>query len=80
MSGNDQEAYSEYEKSNIQYIARFTQESEKYLKIENTGRNVSYCFKSEYNDLIGEKTKYTLVHYMQKKMHFYKYLNMVVGA
>ncbi|WP_218570398.1 hypothetical protein [Pseudomonas sp. Kh13] len=57
VNGNDQEAYSEYEKSDIKYIARFTKESSRYKKIESTGRNVSYCFKSEYNDLIGEKNQ-----------------------
>lgn len=57
VSGYDQGAYSEYEKTDIEYIERFSGENSKYLKIASTGRNVSYCFKSEYNSLKKEKNQ-----------------------
>jgi deoxycytidylate deaminase len=57
VSGYDQSAYSEYEKTDIGYIERFSGENSKYLKIASTGRNVSYCFKSEYNSLKKEKNQ-----------------------
>ncbi|WP_236189392.1 hypothetical protein [Pseudomonas pharyngis] len=57
VSGYDQSAYSEYEKTDVAYIERFSGENSKYLKIASTGRNVSYCFKSEYNSLKKEKNQ-----------------------
>ncbi|WP_210555585.1 MULTISPECIES: hypothetical protein [unclassified Pseudomonas] len=57
ISGYDQIAYSEYEKTDVGYIERFSGENSKYLKIASTGRNVSYCFKSEYNSLKKEKNQ-----------------------
>lgn len=57
VSGYDQSAYSEYEKTDVSYIERFSGENSKYLKIASTGRNVSYCFKSEYNSLKKEKNQ-----------------------
>ncbi|WP_218583248.1 hypothetical protein [Pseudomonas atagonensis] len=57
VSGYDQVAYSEYEKTDVTYIERFSGENSKYQKIASTGRNVSYCFKSEYNSLKKEKNQ-----------------------
>ncbi|MFJ2429404.1 hypothetical protein [Pseudomonas sp. NPDC087804] len=57
VSGYDQDAYSEYEKTDVGYIERFSGENSKYLKIASTGRNISYCFKSEYNSLKKEKNQ-----------------------
>lgn len=57
VNGYDQRAYSEYEKTDAAYIERFSGENSKYLKIASTGRNVSYCFKSEYNSLKKEKNQ-----------------------
>src|SRR5690606_9257753 len=42
ISGRDQPAFSDYEKGNADF--------REYQTIwENTGRNLSFCFKSEYN-------------------------------
>lgn len=57
INGSDQNAYSEYEKTNSEYIEHFTIQSDKYKKIEQSGRNISYCFKSEYNSLLKEKNQ-----------------------
>ncbi|WOE77291.1 hypothetical protein RZO07_18350 [Pseudomonas protegens] len=57
INGHDQEAYSEYEKSDKPYIDKFTNENPKYIKITETGRNISYCFKNEYNELKKEKNQ-----------------------
>ncbi len=55
LQGKDQSAYSEFEKNDNDYIVFFREKSKKYVKIEREGRNVSYCFKSEYNELKDEK-------------------------
>ncbi|MDQ4624505.1 hypothetical protein [Janthinobacterium lividum] len=53
INGRDQKAYSEYEKTNIAYISHFKKNSEKYIEIKS-GRNISFCFKSEYNSFKGK--------------------------
>lgn len=57
------------------------QVSEIYSKINFdilNGRCYQYCFKDVFNSIDNKKIKYILVRYMQKKTHFYKFLNMVV--
>jgi deoxycytidylate deaminase/dephospho-CoA kinase len=53
LSGFDQFAYSEYERGDEEYLSFFRKECEKYTHIgkDDSGRNLSYCFKSEYNTL-----------------------------
>ncbi|MDD2775440.1 MAG: anti-phage dCTP deaminase [Gallionella sp.] len=53
VSGKDQEAYSQFERNNHEYLNEFKKENKSYTKIQSksNGRNVSYCFKSEYNKL-----------------------------
>jgi deoxycytidylate deaminase len=57
IAGQDQSAYSEYEKNNKEYIAHFKKGIEVYIPIKASGRNISYCFKSEYNTLTGVKSQ-----------------------
>jgi deoxycytidylate deaminase len=57
ITGQDQSAYSEYEKNNKEYIAHFKKGIEVYIPIKASGRNISYCFKSEYNTLTGVKNQ-----------------------
>lgn len=57
ITGQDQNAYSEYEKNNKEYIAHFKKGIEVYIPIKASGRNISYCFKSEYNTLTGVKNQ-----------------------
>lgn len=57
VNGFDQNAYSEYEKSNTEYIAHFSANNDQFLKVSETGRNISYCFKDEYRGLTGDKNQ-----------------------
>lgn len=57
IAGQDQNAYSEYEKNNKDYLEHFKKGIENYIPIKNSGRNISYCFKSEYNALTGVKNQ-----------------------
>lgn len=49
IQGRDQKAYSDFEKNDKDYIAHFSNNSKKYIKISEFGRNESFCFKSEFN-------------------------------
>lgn len=57
LNGRDQTAYSEYEKSDTKYLTHFKETTIKYIPIKSTGRNISYCFKSEYNLMTNEKNQ-----------------------
>jgi len=57
LNGIDQTAYSEYEKSEQRYVSKFKENTTKYIAIKSTGRNISYCFKSEYIGLTGVKNQ-----------------------
>jgi deoxycytidylate deaminase len=57
LSGGDQKAYSEYEKGDQPYLSAFKESTKRYIPIKNTGRNISYCFKSEFNALTKEKNQ-----------------------
>jgi deoxycytidylate deaminase/dephospho-CoA kinase len=57
LNGTDQAAYSEYEKGEEKYITAFRASTAKYIPIKSTGRNLSYCFKSEYNAFTKEKNQ-----------------------
>lgn len=51
VNGYDQDAYSEYEKLDVKFIEVVSKGSEKFVEVVKTGRNISYCFKDEYNAL-----------------------------
>lgn len=53
-NGHDQDAYSEYEKLDVKFISAVRVGNEKFVKVASTGRNISYCFKDEYNQLTGK--------------------------
>lgn len=53
-NGHDQDAYSEYEKLDVKFISAVGVGNEKFVKVASTGRNISYCFKDEYNELTGK--------------------------
>lgn len=53
-NGYDQQAYSDYEKLDVKFISAVNAESQKFLRVAGTGRNISYCFKDEYNKLTGK--------------------------
>lgn len=54
QDGRDQIAYSDFEKNDSEYLNYFKGQSKKYISIIDSGRNVSYCFKSEYNGMKGK--------------------------
>jgi deoxycytidylate deaminase len=49
LQGSDVHAYSNFEKNDVEYLNDFRKSSAKYIEIATTGRNLSFCFKSEYN-------------------------------
>ena len=57
IAGQDQKAYSEYEKNDKKYLDHLKKNIDVYIPIKKTGRNISYCFKSEYNTLTGVKNQ-----------------------
>jgi len=54
IEGRDQVAYSEYEKSENEFITFMKKENVKFTPVKKTGRNISYCFKSEFNAMTGK--------------------------
>jgi len=54
LNGADRPAFSNYEKNNKKYLENFTSRNIRYINIAETGRNVSYCFKAEYNSIDGK--------------------------
>lgn len=56
-AGVDQPAYSNYEKSAPEFLVKFKERSLKYIKIAESGRNISYCFKSEHQINTDEKNQ-----------------------
>lgn len=56
-NGYAQDSYSEYEKIDVQFIDAISKDNEKFVKVANTGRNISYCFKDEYNNLTGKSNQ-----------------------
>ena len=56
-TGQDQNAYSEYEKNDREYLDHVKKKIAVYIPIKQSGRNISYCFKSEYNTLTGVKNQ-----------------------
>jgi deoxycytidylate deaminase/dephospho-CoA kinase len=57
IAGQDQDAYSDYEKNTKDYLDHFKRDVDVYIPIKASGRNISYCFKSEYNTLTGVKNQ-----------------------
>lgn len=57
VNGKDSSAYSGYEKSNLEFFSHLEKRNEKYVGIKNIGKNVSFCFKSEFNLLKKEKNQ-----------------------
>lgn len=56
-NGYDQNAYSQYEKLDVKFIDAIESGNEKFVKVARTGRNISYCFKDEYNSLTGKENQ-----------------------
>lgn len=56
INGDDVDAYSEFEKKDTDFIKHMNNSSIKFTKI-NERMNISYCFKSEYNDMTKIKNQ-----------------------
>ncbi|MBY7667285.1 deoxycytidylate deaminase [Vibrio anguillarum] len=56
INGNDIGAYSDFEKKDESFIFHMKDKSKSFAKINQT-MNISYCFKSEYNDLTKIKNQ-----------------------
>lgn len=54
INGKDQIAYSNYEKNDKEFINFFKKNSDKFKDIKRE-KNVSYCFKSVYNEMKTEE-------------------------
>lgn len=57
IEGKDQSSYSEYEKTESKFLQHLEKENPRFIKINDTGRNVSYCFKSEYNSMTKKENQ-----------------------
>lgn len=57
QKGADHTAYSEFEKTDEEYLAHFAERSKRFSVMSGDGRNTSFCFKSEYNAFTGEKNQ-----------------------
>jgi deoxycytidylate deaminase/adenylylsulfate kinase-like enzyme len=57
LVGSDSVAYSKYEKTSDEYLAHFAERSTRFIRIADSGRNNSFCFKTEYNTLKKEKNQ-----------------------
>lgn len=56
VNGIDSKAYSDFEKNNIEFINYIASGNERHRNIQKD-RNISYCFKSEFNKLKNEKNQ-----------------------
>jgi deoxycytidylate deaminase/dephospho-CoA kinase len=57
IGGVDSIAYSQFERTDGEYLDHFTKSTERFAGIELNGRNNSFCFKSEYNSYTGDKNQ-----------------------
>lgn len=55
--GRDVEAFSFYEKNDNEFNGHIKLVNKNFVSIKSTGRNVSFCFKAEYNSLKKEKNQ-----------------------
>lgn len=50
----DETAYSDFEKENKEFFNHISNKNKLFTRIIESGRNPSYCFKSEYKDMTGK--------------------------
>ena len=76
LNGLDKNAFSNFEKNDERYLNHFKKRNLRYIKIASTGRNVSYCFKSEYNSIDGKSNQVHTRSLHAEENAFCKYRNM----
>jgi len=57
LQGNDETAYSVFERSDEKYLGHFKTRSKRFEVVGSDGRNNAFCFKAEYNALKGDKNQ-----------------------
>lgn len=57
LSGIDSHAYSNFERSDGEYLKHFSERNKLFAPQINGGRNNAFCFKSEYNLFKNEKNQ-----------------------
>jgi dCMP deaminase len=57
LNGHDRVAFSEYEKNDKEFIEFAKKKWLKFVPISDGGRNIAYCFKSDYNELKDDKNQ-----------------------
>ncbi len=56
VDGNDNKAFTYFERNNKEFIEHIKKGNEEYIDIKQC-RNISFCFKSEYNKIKGDKNQ-----------------------
>lgn len=57
QNGTDQTAYSDFEKNDEGFLSSLGEKNKVFKFILDSGRNASYCFKTEYHNLTKEKNQ-----------------------
>lgn len=57
IGGVDSKAYSQFERTDGEYLKHFRERSKRFDAIKVNGRNNAFCFKSEYNTFKNEKNQ-----------------------
>lgn len=57
INGKDNKAYSNFEKNNEKFINTIKKHNHNFIKMKESGLNIPYCFKSEYNNAIDNDYK-----------------------
>lgn len=57
VSKNDSEAFSDYEFGNTKFLHQVQSSYVRFAEVDMGGRPSSFCFKTEYNTLTGEKNQ-----------------------
>lgn len=57
VMGDDSAAYSEFERTDTAYLSHFSRSTARFGRISTSGRNSSFCFKSEYNSFKNDKNQ-----------------------
>ena len=57
LAGTSNSAYSDFERSDNEYLGKFRTKSSAFRVILKHGRNDAYCFKSDYNEFKDEKNQ-----------------------
>ncbi|MBF6650210.1 deoxycytidylate deaminase [Methylobacter sp. BlB1] len=57
IKGRDSSAYSEFERTDEEYLEHFIKSTVRFDNIPMNGRNKAFCFKTEYNNFKNDKNQ-----------------------